>query len=338
MHAGKHFSFLEAIIWTRWDILSFLAYSTAVSVLYEGFDITEIGIPWLPVALIGTAVAFLIGFKNNATYDRLWEARKIWGEIVNQSRTWGIMTRDFITSYRSSEDISEAELNAIHRRLINRHIAWLTALRFELRQPKNWENMTSRSARAFKKRFKVPEEVEDLDLLLRKYLTQEEFDKIQGAQNLAAQILSLQSKDLKELEHRGLTEDFRHIELEKLLGSFYTCQGKAERIKNFPYPRVFSTTNRYFVGIFLGLLPLGLAPEFHKLGALAWLNIPFSTLVSWVYNSMEKIGVSTENPFQGGANDVPISSIARAIEIDLLQIIGETDVPEPIQPVHNILM
>jgi putative membrane protein len=74
------------------------------------------------------------------------------------------------------------------------------------------------------------------------------------------------------------------------------------------------------------------------LGEFAWLNIPFSTLVSWVYNSMEKIGVSTENPFQGGANDVPISSIARGIEIDLLEMLDSEEIPEPIKPVHNILM
>jgi len=337
MHAGKHFSFLEAFIWTRWDILKFLIYATVVSVLYEGFEITVIGIPWLPVALIGTAVAFLIGFKNNATYDRLWEARKIWGEIVNQSRTWGIMSRDFITPWRGT-GISDDQVSEVQRRLIYRHIAWLTALRFELRQPRHWENMTNRSARAFKRRFKVPEEHENLDELLGKYLSEDEFQRIQNVHNKAAQILSLQSEDLKMLEHKGFTEDFRHMELDQLLAAFYSCQGKSERIKNFPYPRVFSTTNRYFVGIFLVLLPLGLAPEFHKLGEFAWLNIPFSTLVSWVYNSMEKIGVSTENPFQGGANDVPISSISRGIEIDLLEMLGEENVPEPIQPVHNILL
>lgn len=338
MHAGRHFSFWEAFLWTSRDILKFLLYATVVSILYEGFEIRVIGIPWLPVALIGTAVAFLIGFKNNATYDRLWEARKIWGEIVNQSRTWGIMCRDFITPWRSAENLSDKEIHEIHMRLIFRHIAWLTALRFELRQPKHWENMRTRDALAFKKRFKVPEEIEDQNQLLRKYLSEKEFSQIKDVNNRAAQILSLQSADLKMLEHRGLTEDFRHMELEKLLGTFYTCQGKSERIKNFPYPRVFSTTNRYFVGLFLVLLPLGLAPEFHKLGEFAWLNIPFSTMVSWVYNSMEKIGVSTENPFQGGANDVPISSIARAIEIDLLEMLGEENVPTPIQPIRNILM
>lgn len=337
MHAGKHFSFLEAFLWTRWDIFKFLLYATVVSVLYEGLEITVIGIPWLPVALIGTAVAFLIGFKNNATYDRLWEARKIWGEIVNQSRTWGIMSRDFITPWRGT-GISDEQVAEVQKRLIYRHIAWLTALRFQLRRPRHWENMTSRSARAFKKRYKVPEEQENLDELLRKYLSEDDFQKIQNVHNKAAQILSLQSDDLKMLEHKGFTEDFRHMELEKLLAAFYTCQGKSERIKNFPYPRVFSTTNRYFVGIFLVLLPLGLAPEFHKLGEFAWLNIPFSTLVSWVYNSMEKIGVSTENPFQGGANDVPISSISRGIEIDLLEMLGDAEVPEPIKPIHNILM
>lgn len=116
-------------------------------------------------------------------------------------------------------------------------------------------------------------------------------------------------------------------------------QGKCERIKNFPYPRQFSTLNLYFVWVFIILLPFGMLPEFEKLGHfMTWLTIPFCVLVSWIFHTMDKIGESSENPFQGGANDVPITALSRNIEIDLREILGETDLPETIEPKNSILM
>ena len=90
-------------------------------------------------AVLGTAVAFLVSFKNNASYDRLWEARKIWGGIVNASRTWTIMVKDFITNDHAEDKLSQEALHNIHKELVHRHVAWLTALRYQLRKDKPWE-------------------------------------------------------------------------------------------------------------------------------------------------------------------------------------------------------
>lgn len=339
MHAGKTFGLGEAIIWTRRDILKYLLLSTILTIAYELFDIKWITIPWLPMALIGTAVAFLIGFKNNATYDRMWEARKIWGAIINISRTWGIMVKDFVSNQHAQNPLSDSDLKKTHSRLIHRHLAWLTALRYQLRQPRVWEYMEDSHNKEYKKYFKVPEEETPIDEELAKYLSKEEMDYVLGKKNRATQIINLQSKDLRELLEKGLIEDFRHMEMENMLKAFYDEQGKSERIKTFPYPRQFATLNLYFVWLFLILLPIGMLGEFAKLGHdLIWLNIPFSTLVSWVFHTMEKIGESTENPFQGGANDVPITNISRTIEIDLREMLDEEDIPEPTQPVNHILM
>ena len=95
--------------------------------------------PWLPLGVLGTAISFIISFKNNASYDRLWEARKIWGGIVNTSRTWTLMIRDFIDNTHAKNALSTAELKEIKREIIHRHIAWLTALRYQLRAEKPWE-------------------------------------------------------------------------------------------------------------------------------------------------------------------------------------------------------
>ncbi|NVK27211.1 MAG: multidrug transporter [Flavobacteriia bacterium] len=339
MHAGSHFNLLEALFWTRRDIYRFAIIATIATVAYEVIGLRWISIPWIPVTLIGTAVAFLIGFKNNATYDRLWEARKIWGAIVNASRTWGVTARDFVNSDLGKETTSDNDLHQIHKRLIYRHIAWLAALRHQLRQNKPWENMNQKRNAEYRKRFSVREHDVTLESELAELLSDSDAEYVLGKKNRATHILSLQSKDLKELKKANLINDFRHMKLQGLLEEFYTEQGKCERIKNFPYPRQFATLNRYFVWLFLLLLPLGMLDEFEKLGhVLIWMNIPFSVLVSWVFYTMDKIGEVSENPFQGGANDTPITNLSRTIEIDLREMLDEDDIPPPTQAENQILM
>lgn len=340
MHAGRQYSLYEFLLWTRRDIYWIFIWAIIPTILYEVLDWKWLVIPWLPIAMIGTAAAFIVGFKNNATYDRLWEARQIWGAIVNLSRTWGIMTRDFITTKHSVKITTDTELSAIHTTIIYRHLAWLTALRFQLRQKRNWENMQKDyNVEYLKKVFKVPEWESDLSEELKMFLTEEDRSYVLSKSNRATQVISLQSAQLKELLDKGLIEDFRHMELQAILKDFFEQQGKCERIKNFPYPRQFASINLFFIKLFIFLVPLGMLQEFTRLGEdWVWLNIPFSVMVCWVFNSMEKVGESTENPFEGNANDVPITALSRTIEIDLREMLDETAIPNPLQPVNNILM
>lgn len=340
MHVGRHFPYSAVIKWTGRDILVFLVISAVPTVLYVTLGWSWLTVPWVPIAMVGTAVAFITGFKNNASYDRLWEARQIYGAIVNSSRSWGIMVIDFVTSRRTSPIISPDELHAIHTRLIHRHLAWLHALRFQLRTPRTWENMNLIHNKEYRQRwFRVAEHETTLEETIRPLLPGGEFSQVLKAGNIATQLIALQSRELRELLDRGLIEDFRHMELEKMLVDLYTQQGKCERIKNFPYPRQFATANMVFVKIFLLLVPLGMLGEFSKLGGgFIWLTIPFGALVCWVFNTMEKIGESTENPFEGSANDVPITAITRTIEIDLREMLGDKDLPPALKPVNEILM
>lgn len=339
MHAGRRFTLREVLWWTRRDIYWFLFLSIVPTVLYVFLGWTWLTIPWVPIALIGTAVAFVTGFKNNASYDRLWEARQIYGAIVNSSRAWGFMVLDFVTTKQAKDPVSVDALRTVHARLIHRHLAWLHALRFQLRQPKAWEHMIKVYNREYRKWYQVDEVENKLDDALSNLIGAEEKRLVLSRSNTAAQLLVLQSKDLRELLDRGLIEDFRHMELEKLLVDLVTQQGKCERIKNFPYPRQFATLNLMFTKLFITLVPFGMLGEFAKLGdGFIWLTIPFSALVAWVFNMMEKIGESTENPFEGGANDVPITAITRTIEIDLREMLGEKDVPPALKPQNNILM
>jgi putative membrane protein len=337
MHSGKNFSFKEVIFWTRKDIYALLIIGTVPTFCYAVLGWKWLSIPWLPIALLGTAVAFVVGFKNNASYDRMWEARRAYGAIVNASRAWGIMVKDFITNKHAKQTLSEAELTIIKRQLITRHFAWLTALRHQLREARVWEAIYKPHNQEYKNKwFSVHEHKHDMKHDLVNYLSAEQLEEVLSKSNKAAQIIGLQSAQLKELLDQGLIEDFRHMELQKLLVEFYNQQGVAERIKNFPYPRQYATLNLYFIKIFVLLMPLGMLQEFDKLGEI-WLAIPFSALSGWIFTTLEKIGESTESPFEGSANDIPITAISRNIEIDLKEMFGMENIPASLKPENNIL-
>ncbi|MFZ6010440.1 MAG: bestrophin family protein [Bacteroidota bacterium] len=328
MHAGNHYTIKEFLIWTRRDIYTLTLLAVVPTVLFELAGWKWLGIPWVPIALIGTAAAFIVGFKNTQTYSRLWEARQIWGSIVNTSRSWGMMSRDFVKSDKT-----------IHQQLIYRHCAWLTALRFQLREPRAWENMNKSYNKEYRKFYSVPELESKLDDELKKYLSDDEFTYIKSKKNKATQLLALQSRQLADMRKLGLIENYEYVEMERRLADLYDHQGRCERIKNFPYPRQFATTNLFFIWLFVFLLPFAMLNEFNKLGEhFAWLTIPFSIVVSWVFTSLEKVGESTENPFEGGANDVPMAALSRTIEIDLRDMLDEKELPAPLTSVNNILM
>lgn len=339
MHTGSHYTLREVLHWTRKDIYFLLLLATIPTVLYKVLGWHWLAIPWLPLALLGTAVAFMVGFKNNSAYDRAWEARKVWGAIVNYSRSWGMMVRDYVTNRMAIDKLSDDQLHRIHLELVYRHLAWLTALRYQLREHKEWESAYKiHNVEYRNSKFKVEEHESKLSDALRQYLNEKEFQEIMLASNKPTQIIALQSKQLRELLEVGYIEDFRHMELEKILIELYNQQGASERIKNYPYPRQFATLSMWFIHIFIFLLPLGMIQEFEKLGEnFGWLTIPFAALCSWIFTTMDKIGESTENPFEGNANDVPITAMSRNIEIDLLEILGEKHGLKPLTSQNTIL-
>ncbi|MCB0478678.1 MAG: multidrug transporter [Crocinitomicaceae bacterium] len=327
MQAGKRYPFIQTLNWTRKKLYLFILFDTSVVCIYYFCDFDWMIIPWEPISLVGIATAFYLGFKNNSSYERLWEARKIWGGIVNNSRTFGVTVRDFI-----KKEESEEELKVIHKRLIYRHIAWLRAMTLQLRELKEWEHKTGYDME-FRKMLGIQTGEINFDEL-KKYLSSEEFQYLMQKGNKASHILSLQSKDLKKLKEGGYIDTFEHIKLQDLIQEMYELQGKSERIKNFPFPRQYASANYYIVVIFIVLLPFSILRAFDDLPHehMIWLAIPFAVVVSWVFWLMESMGEYSENPFEGLYNDVPITAISRSIERDILQMIEEEDLPEEIQP------
>lgn len=344
MIVTRGISIKSLIRWTLHHIIWLSVVMGGVAFLYD-YGHIRFSIPWLPISVIGTAVAFYAGFKNNQAYDRMWEARKIWGGIVNDSRSWGMMVDGFITNLFTEKKVSEEEVYQIKKRLIYRHIGWLYAHRSQLLVATPWEHVSQggkmgKTARYYQEKFGVgliDDEVTRSEL--KHFLPPDEYDRLVANVNTATQIVNEQSRDLKKLREEGLIDDFRHMELAGLLKNFYTLQGKNERIKKFPLPRQYANISRYFVGIFIALLPFSMIPELMKVGDWGfWLSIPITALIGWVYVMMEIVGDYSENPFQGMANDIPMLSLCRVIEIDLREMLKETDLPPGIEAKNGVLM
>ncbi|BAH40375.1 MAG TPA: multidrug transporter [Gemmatimonas aurantiaca] len=335
MHIGRQYTLIEFVHWTRYDSFWLLVGAATPTLLYAVLGWTWLTLPWVPIALIGTAAAFIAGFRNNATYARAWESRQIYGAIVNSSRSWGLLVMDFV---RTGAVLSDAQAATVRTQLIHRHIAWLTALRFQLRQPRQWESMVLHSNSEYQRtHFVVPERVDKLEELLTALLSEDDQRRVLAGSNRATHTIALQGQHLAALHADGVIDAYHHIAMERVLQEFYDHQGRAERIKNYPYPRQYATISKFFVRLFVWLTPLGLLNEFAKMGRWqVWLTIPVGFLIGWVFTAIERVGEATENPFEGNANDTPISTLSRTIEIDLREMLGESDIPAPLAPQHLI--
>ena len=310
------------VVWqlTRRSLVVFLLYDTLICLLYGPLNVHWLDIPWQPVAMLGTAVALYIGFKSNGSYDRFWEGRQLWGSIVNTSRIWAIRVFDFVPASPDAPALApDGPPSALHRRLLYRQLAWVHALRLHLRR---------QTAALW-------------DTEVAPFLPADEAAELKTLSNPPTHLLRRQGEELRALAAEGQLTEFRQVALVQTLQDLLNAQGGCERIKNTPFPRQYAFFSFFFVWVFAALLPLGLVEEFDHRQALGeyhvWLMVPFSMLVSWVFNVMEVVGHTSENPFENDIYDVPMTAICRSIEIDLRELLGETELPPKIEPVQDVL-
>jgi putative membrane protein len=335
MLAGRSYKFTEFVLWTRRTLYALIAFNAVVVVLYQVVGLKWLTIPWGVAFMLGTTVALMAGFKSTQTYNRTWEAQQIWASIAGMSRLWGTASRDFLSNDKASQ------------RLIYRHLAWLTALRYQMRDSKAWETAKEAANAEYLRNYGAPEKERALEMEIAKYVAPQEKSRILIADGKATQVLGLQSEALKTMLDSGVIPANVFFELQRILKEFQDLQAKSERIKNYPYPRQYAIINAIFVRILCFLLPLGIISELERLnqlvggvmaGHMVWLAIPLGVLISWMYGALDQVGESSANPFEGGANDVPISQICDSIEVDLRQLLGESSVPLSARPSHPIVM
>lgn len=291
---------LSRILRNTWQVDLIMIFSCTGAYLTRAFLIKHnFEIPAIIPTVLGTAIAFFIGFNNNQAYDRWWEARKIWGSLVNDSRSWA---RSIIT-YISQNETSNQEFKALKDRMVRRHIGFLYALKAKLRDA--------------------------VDENYQQYLDEADLKEINLHSNVHNAILTLQSRDLQQLSQDGLIDGFRFMELNKLLVNFSDHMGRAERIKN----TVFPTTYNYFTKVFIWLFVVSLTLVVsHEAGVWA---IFIGWLVGFVFVSTQINGMSLIDPFENNSSSVPLNQITRTIEINLLEMIGAEKIPAPVKPIND---
>ncbi|GAB5538694.1 MAG: bestrophin family ion channel [Salibacteraceae bacterium] len=271
----------------------FIAIGSLAYFLYHVLGIEQVALPIAPVSIVGVAIAIFLGFRNSSAYDRWWEARKIWGGIVNTNRSWAMEVTSFVDA-----GLEQHELKDECRRLIYRQLAWNSALEMHLRN--------SMEVNA-----------------LAEFLDDKELVELANKRNIPSQLLNLQSKHLQRLYRKNVIEDFSRIELNSLLKEFYNLQGRAERINNTVFPYYYNYFTRLFLWLFMAILPFALVD------IMEYAIVPLSVAISFVFHILDKSGAITEDPFMGRAADTPMKALCRTIEIDLRQMLGEEDIPGP---------
>ncbi|MBC8044311.1 MAG: hypothetical protein IAF08_12810 [Rhizobacter sp.] len=293
---------LKIVVQLTWKRVLFLAvYASVIVFLYQSEDQWYLALPPLPATVMGTALGILLGFRNNSAYNRWWEARTLWGRVVNESRTFARQIISFV-----STGVKTAELRAVHTELVYRQIAFAHALRCHLRKQPPLED-------------------------LKPFLDASELEGLQQEQNVPNALLQRQSVRLQELHVAGCLDDFRQMKLDERLTSLCDAQGGCERIKNTVFPRQYSRYTVAFVWIFIMYLPFALIKD------LGYLAVPASVIVSFVFLVLSSLAGAIENPFENTINDTPMTALSRTIEINLRQQLGETALPPAIQPVDGFL-
>lgn len=291
---------LSRILRNTWQVDIIMIVSCTVAYLVREFLIKHhFEIPAIIPTVLGTAIAFFVGFNNNQSYDRWWEARKIWGALVNDSRSWARS----VTTYLPDGKEDSKLVTTIKNRMVRRHIAFLYALKANLRGA--------------------------VDETYSQYLEEEDIREIKTQTNVPNAILTLQSRELQQLSKDELIDGFRFMEMNQLLVKFSDEMGMSERIKN----TIFPTTYNYFTKVFIWLFVVSLTLVISQ-SAGVW-SIFLGWLVGFVYVSTQINGMSLVNPFENNSSAIPLNQITRTIEINLLEMIGAEKIPKPVKPINE---
>lgn len=268
----------------------------------------ELKLNFTPIGVLGSALAIFIAFRNNSAYGRWWEARQIWGGIVNSSRVLARLVITFTDSHAHQDNYVKERSEEFKRKMVLSGIAWVHALRMHLRKQEDWDS-------------------------LKDYLSEEDFAQFSTAQNKPNYLQLLMGRRIYVAMGDGTLGGFDSFQMEGQLLALANYQGAAERIKNTPLPRQYDYFTRLFVLLFAMLLPFGLLGLFQdtNMAEMSWLIIPFSILLSGVFVIMERTGAANEDPFENKITDVPMTSLCNTIERDLKEMLGGMPLPEKMQ-------
>jgi putative membrane protein len=293
----------RVLIYIGRPLLILVLYDLAVVAAYKMLHWGWVALPHIPLSLFGSAIGIILAFRNQSSYARWWEARTLWGAVVNNSRT---LARQVTTVMLPSNDGDAGELKEYQRRLVYHEIAYVIALRQHLRGLEPWGELAP-------------------------LLSERELSELRDEKNVPLAILQQMSALLRQCHVRGWLVVVQWRALDSNLDSLMNAQGGTERIKNTPMPKQYDYFPQLFVQIYCLLLPLALVVN------MGWYTPLGSTLVGFIFLALDKTGRDLEDPFDNTIYDVPLTAITTTIEINLRQLLGETEVPPAEKPVKGVL-
>lgn len=305
--------FLPSRVWpyVRHEVLFTLAFASIMCWLYQTLHV-DVSLPFLPLSILGTALAITMGFRNNAAYARWWEARTHWGTIATVGRQYVRLIITFTESHpRESERERELARTFIQTATM-RFIAWMNALRCQLRG-------------------------EPLDMATLGRLSVADRERLTHADAPATMLLLWSGTEIYTAMNARILQGFDSFQLEGCLAQLQAAQGGCERIKLTPLPRQYAFFTTVFLWVFIVLTPLCLASLWTST-VHRWLAVPLSVLVTFIFVIVDKTGRVTEDPFEGAPQDVPMTSITRSIEREVLEMVGIAERPTRIDPQDGTLM
>ena len=276
----------------KYEITFVAIYAALIGIEDKYFHIMNISIPLSVPMVLGTVLSLLLAFKSNQAYDRWWEARIVWGAIVNDSRT---LTRQLL--YFMADPYVSVNVKNFQERFVNRQIAWCYSLGQSLRNDSPTEG-------------------------LQKYLEPEELTFVKNHDNVPNALLQLHERDLKSLLEEGQVNKYQQVELDETITSICDAMGKCERIKNTVFPVTYSLYIHFSLFIFVLLMPFALLETF------GILEIPMVVTIAASFFLIEKMAIQLQDPFEKKPTDTPVTAIATTIERNLKQMINDQKVPE----------
>ncbi len=308
----KIFNPLRVIQYLRFELAVSLALSALVYFLYQWEGISQFSLPFSTAAILGSALAIFLAFRNNSSYGRWWEARTLWGGIVNSSRVLARLVVTFTDSHRHQGQYDAGRSEAFKKRLTYLQIAWVWALNYHLRRTEKWD-------------------------ALKPFFTEEaDFEAVKASQNKPNFIQLLMGRHIYAAMGDGTLGGFDSFQMEGQLLALANYQGGCERIKNTPLLRQYHYFTKLFLLAFMLVLPFSLIGDFARMQMPAMM-IPVSVLISFVFGVMGRVGEVNEDPFENLITDVPLDALCNTIERDLRETLGEKELPAKLMPVKGFL-
>jgi len=305
----RRFHPLKVLPYVQAELLLALAAALAAFLLHCWEPL--VALPFSIAATLGGALAIFIGFRNNSAYGRWWEARTLWGGIVNSTRVLARLIITFTDSHAHQPNYDRARSEAFKREMVRKVIAWVHALRLHLRGQQQW-------------------------MELAPLLPASDLDEAQKANNKPNLLMQQMGRRIYQAMADGTLGGFDSFQMEGQLLALVNYQGGCERIKNTPLLRQYHFFTRLFLQVFIVLLPFCLVADLEKMG-IGWVVVPVALIISFVFAIIGKVGEVNEDPFEGRITDVPLTALCNTIERDLRELLGERELPAKLQPVDGYL-